>query len=61
MKNIIMSFGALLILASCANEAVETPVEETVVDTTVVVEEEVVTEEVAVEEVEAEGEMAMEE
>ena len=53
MKHIIASVFALAVLASCANETVETTVEETV-DTTVVVEEEVTTEEV----VEVEGEEA---
>jgi hypothetical protein len=56
MKNIIMSLGALLILASCSGETAEVNLEETVVDTTVVE-----STENFEEEVETEGEIAMEE
>jgi len=55
MKNIIASIFAVAVLASCANETVESAVEETAVDTTVFVEEEVMVEET----IETEGEDAM--
>jgi hypothetical protein len=53
MKNIAIVLFAAVIMASCATETAEAPVEETVVDTTVVFEEEVteeVSEEVSLEE-----------
>ena len=53
MKNIAIVLFAAVMMASCATETAEAPVEETVVDTTVVFEEEVteeVSEEVSLEE-----------
>jgi hypothetical protein len=53
MKNIAIVLFAAVMMASCATETAEVPVEETVVDTTVVFEEEVteeVSEEVSLEE-----------